>query len=320
LDRLLILLSILALLITGSIKLAHYAYSMILAPLYDHYFSPAEPVAAEPDIYYFSTVDPAILLSKNVLLMEAGTQKILLDKQGQERIYPASMSKIMTVLAALEVIDDLNQTVCVGKDIFPALYAADATTVGFLPDEEVKVLDLLYGAMLPSGADASMMLALHAGGSEREFISLMNWIAKDIGMNDTLFANTTGLHNDSHYTTAKDLALLLDYALKNPVFRTVFTASEYEVAGTNKHPEGLTMSSSLFKRLHDPQIDGGTILGGKTGYTREAGLCMASLAEKAGAEFILITAGAAGNYQSEPAYIYDALTVYEGLGYAKNDE
>jgi D-alanyl-D-alanine carboxypeptidase (penicillin-binding protein 5/6) len=164
--------------------------------------------------------------------------------------------------------------------------------------------------LLPSGADAAMGLAIRISGSESEFSKLMNKKAKEIGMDDTNFTNVTGLHDDNHYTTVKDIAKLLQYALKNEIFYEIFTTVRCSTSSTNRHPGGITFYSTLSKKVDTYEFDGGRIIGGKTGYTEEAGLCLASLAEKNGSKYILVTAGAAGDNYTEQYHIMDALTVY----------
>lgn len=142
----------------------------------------------------------------------------------------------------------------------------------------------------------------------------MNEKAVELDMNDTHFENVTGLHDRNHYSTAKDLSFLLCYALENALFREIFTATQYTVHETNKHPSGTILHSTLFKKLKSPDIENGKILGGKTGYTDEAGLCLASLARKDEDEYILISVGANGNHKTEQYNITDALMVYNSIG------
>jgi len=143
---------------------------------------------------------------------------------------------------------------------------------------------------------------------------MMNQKAADLGMKNTHFENATGLHAENHYTTVKDLAILLSYALQNETFREIFTSSRHSTQPTNKHPGGITFYSTLFADLNTPNISGGEILGGKTGYTAEAGLCLASLAKVGNREYILISAGAKGDHNSEQYNISDALAVYNSIG------
>jgi len=198
--------------------------------------------------------------------------------------------------------------------MFEELTKADATMAGFLPEENVRAIDLLYGALLPSGAECCIGLAVQIAGTEQNFVKMMNQKSAKLGMNNTHFKNTTGLHDENHYTTVKDLAILLSYALQNDTFKEIFTSSRHSTQPTNKHPDGITFYSSMFEQLSDPGISGGKILGGKTGYTDKAGLCLASLATKGKQEYILITADAGGNHKSEQYNITDALAVYNSLG------
>ena len=142
----------------------------------------------------------------------------------------------------------------------------------------------------------------------------MNKKAADLGMYNTHFENTTGLHDDNHYTTVKDLAILLSDALQNDTFQEVFTKPRHSTPPTNKHPGGITYYSTMFEKLSDQNIIGGEILGGKTGYTDEAGLCLASFAKVGKQEYILISAGAKGDPYSEQYNITDALAVYNSIG------
>jgi D-alanyl-D-alanine carboxypeptidase (penicillin-binding protein 5/6) len=142
----------------------------------------------------------------------------------------------------------------------------------------------------------------------------MNQKAAELGMHDTHFTNATGLHDENHYTTVKDMAVLLSYALRNDEFREIFTSFRHTTKPTNKHPVGITFYSTMFENLKGTNITGGEVLGGKTGYTDEAGLCLASLAKTGGKEYILVTAGARGDHKSEQYNITDALAVYNSLG------
>lgn len=129
-------------------------------------------------------------------------------------------------------------------------------------------------------------------------------------MTGTHFCNPTGLHDPEHVSTVRDMARLTEAALQNETFRKLFTTERYTVPATNCHPQGFTMRSTLLSQLDGTALHSGRILGGKTGYTGEAGLCLASLAEVKGREYILVTAGAGGNHSTAPYHIEDAVTVY----------
>jgi D-alanyl-D-alanine carboxypeptidase (penicillin-binding protein 5/6) len=239
---------------------------------------------------------------------------ILMEKKSEQNIYPASLTKMMTAIVAIENLPNLQQKIELEKSMFQDLYNTDAALAGFQPNEEVRAIDLLYGTLLPSGAECCIGLACHIAGSEQNFVRMMNQKAADLGMNNTHFENVTGLHDDSHYTTVKELSILLSYALQDDTFREIFTSFRHTTQATNIHPDGITFYSTLFNQLNDSNIISGKILGGKTGYTTQAGLCLASLAEIDGKEYILITTGAEGNHTSEQYNITDALEVYSRLG------
>ncbi|MDG0790018.1 serine hydrolase [Cohnella ginsengisoli] len=257
------------------------------------------------------------LHSTHAILVRLDDGRVLMDKKMEDRVYPASLTKIMTAILAIERIPDLKKTVKLEPDMFETLRQQNASMAGFLPGERVSAIDLLYGAMLPSGADASVGLATRVAGSEPKFAKLMNGKAKSIGMTDTHFVNATGLHDPDHYTTVKDLSVLLAYALKNETFRQVFTASRHLTAPTDLHPDGIRLRSSMFKELGESGLAGEEIAGGKTGYTEKAGLCLASLGRLNGKEYILVTTGAKGDRKTTEAYdIADAVRVYSELGNA----
>lgn len=248
--------------------------------------------------------------STHVLLTDLQSGQAVYSSGAAEKVYPASLTKIATVLCALEKNGDLSKSVTLQSADFQGLKAQNAAVAGFKVNEKVTVKDLLYGAMLPSGAEAAKGLANHLFGSEKKMVEEMNNLAGRLGMTGSHFANVTGLHDRNHYTTAADMSRLLQYALQNPDFRAIFTARRYTVPATNLHTEGFTVRSLLFQGLSDPSFPGGEILGGKTGYTSEAGLCLASLARKDGKEYILVTMGAPGDHGTEQYNIADALTLY----------
>lgn len=250
------------------------------------------------------------LNSSCVLLMRRSDGQVLLEENADQKIYPASMSKIMTAVVAIESLADLEEKIVLNEALFDALWRENAATAGFLPGEEATALDLLYGAMLPSGAECAVGLAEHVAGSEKEYVQLMNDKALRLGLEDTSYANASGLHHRRHYTTARDMARLLDYAVENDIFREIITSPRHATSGTRLHPDGLVLNSTLFSRLESPQAGGGSILGGKTGYTEEAGQCLAAVAELDGEEYILITAGALpGDFRTQQLHIDDAIAV-----------
>jgi D-alanyl-D-alanine carboxypeptidase (penicillin-binding protein 5/6) len=258
----------------------------------------------EPDLY-----------SSHALVLSFDSEEILLDKGSKEKIYPASLTKIMTVITAIENLEDLNKQITISQKIINELKAENSSMAGFLPGEKAAAIDLLYGAMLPSGGECCLSLAEDIAGSEAAFVRLMNEKAAELGMEQTQFMNTTGLHDPEHYTTVWDLAVLLKYSLQNDTFRQIFTARKHSTSPTNLHPDGITMYSTMFQKLPKDIPDDFKLLGGKTGYTGKAGLCLASLAKIGDREYIMVSAGAEGNHNTEQYNLTDALSVYGLIGH-----
>lgn len=258
----------------------------------------------------------ASLDSPYAILLDGSSGEVLASKRGEEKIFPASMVKMMTVLVAIENISDLDRTITMSYDYFDALYEQDASRAGFEPGEEAQIRDLLYGAMLPSGAECCMELARLAAGSETDFVDLMNEKAAELRLTQTHFTNCTGLHNDDEYSTPHEIATVLRAGLQNETFRDVITTHRYSVPPTSEHPDGFTFWSTMFKAMESETVTGGEIMGGKTGFTDEAGRCLASMAEIDGNEYILVTAGWAADPRTEMYNINDAFLGYNILGNA----
>lgn len=261
-------------------------------------------------------VDLQTLDSPYAILIDSASGAVIGSKHGEEVIYPASMTKVMTVLVAIEQIKDLDQTIQMSYDYYDALYAADASRAGFDPGEDAVIRDLLYGALLPSGAECCMELTVQAAGSESAFVEKMNQKVQELGLTQTHFTNCTGLHDEDQYTTPHEMALILKEALKNKTFREVFTTPSYTVKATSVHPDGFTFQSTMFKNMQSPIVIGGEIKGGKTGYTQAAGHCLASMAEIEGREYIQVTAGWAENPRTDLYHINDAYLGYNLVGRA----
>lgn len=256
---------------------------------------------------------PDEIYSPNVILINLENDKVLYEKNKDEKVFPASLTKIMTTIVALEKLPNLNEKIKLTNKIFEKLKNTGAAVAGFSLDESIPIIDLLYGIMLPSGAEAAIGIAEDISGSEENFVKLMNEKAKVLNMQNTHFANVTGLHNENHYTTVNDLSILLKYALKNEIFKEIFTTEKYTTAPTNSHPEGLILISRMHHKIYTTNLENGKILGGKTGYTPEAGLCLASLASVYDKEYILITTGAKGSNLTEQYNLIDAIQIYNGI-------
>lgn len=259
-------------------------------------------------------VDLQHLYSPYSILIDLDSGTCLAEHNAQAKMYPASLTKIMTAVLAIENTVDMEEVITFPTDFFQQLYAEDASMAGFQPGEIARLRDLLYGILLPSGAECCMAFVNRIAGSEDVFVEMMNQKARELGMDHTHFCNATGLHDPEHYSTVEDISILLQYALKDEDFKEAFTSSRYSSLPSEQHPEGFTFYSTMFQYMDTTEVTGGRIIGGKTGYTEEAGLCLASLAEINGKEYILVTAKANGTHQTEQFHILDAINVYCQIG------
>ena len=251
--------------------------------------------------------------SKHAILYNLNEDKIIFEKNSNEITSIASLTKIMTTIVAIENIENLDAKVTITERDFNGLY--DASLAGFEVGDEVTYRDLLYGTMLPSGAEASQALANNISGSDNVFAGLMNEKAKELGMKNTHFVNTSGLDVNNHYSTVYDVAVLLKYCLNNKTFKTIFESTSYKTSNGE-----LTLYSTFRYTAIKFNYKSDYILGAKTGYTDDAGKCLASIAYDQNNDilYLLVTTGA--NTSTDDAYhIKDATNIYtyyfENYGY-----
>lgn len=239
--------------------------------------------------------------SDKYILYNMNETEILSEKNSHEKAYVASLTKIMTVLVAIENIDDYTKKVTISNDMLRNI-EWDVSVVGFKVGQTVTYDDLLYGTMLESGADAVNGLAYSISGSEKKFVELMNSKAKEIGLSETHFANPVGLFDVNNYSSASDMAKLLIFALKNEKFKEVFTAKDYNYSIGGK------ASSTLSKYNKNSGFDISNITGSKTGYINAAGYCLASTATINNVDYLLITLNAMNGIST--SHIKDSLSIY----------
>lgn len=242
------------------------------------------------------------LKSKNVILYNLTDNYKLVDIKSDEKVQIASLTKIMTTIVSIENIKDLDEKIILNSDVFKDI--REYTKAGFKNGDKVSYRDLLYGAMLPSGADAVNALMFNVTSSKEEFIKLMNDKAKELKMVNTNFDNGIGMDSKDNYSTAYDLAILLNYAINNSEFKKIFTAKEYRVEGTS-----LNLKSTL--SLYGSNLDVSSISGSKSGFTDGAGVCLASIATINDVDYLLIVLGANSNNKSNA--VRDTVNVYEYL-------
>ncbi len=244
--------------------------------------------------------------AKYALLVDIDENKVIAYKNENIRMYPASLTKVMTLIVAVENISNLSDTVVITDEIVNQMIYQNASRAGFFPGETPTLKDVLYGMILPSGGDASLAAAEYVSGSEEAFVELMNDKAKEMGLKNTHFTNVVGLHDEKHYSTATDMALILEYAIQNDICREILSCYEYAIEPTVQNPEGLLLTSDLFSRMYGDEMPDVLIKGGKTGFTDEAGNCIESFAEVNGKKYILVLCGGTTNWNN----IYNTLSAY----------
>jgi D-alanyl-D-alanine carboxypeptidase (penicillin-binding protein 5/6) len=250
--------------------------------------------------------------SDQALMVRLRDGAVFFDKASTEKMYPASMTKMMTCLIALEKLPDLKADMTIYQEDIDAHYKEGASCAGFSANETVPIQDVLYGIMLPSGAECCVAISRQVAGSEAAFVELMNQKAKDLGMSNTNFTNPIGLHNENHYSTCEDFIKLEKAALENETFREIFTTRDYTTTATQQHPAGISWTNTSFKHLTTTNLSNGALYeGGKTGYTSEALQTLASIAKYGEDEYIMVTAHGSGVAH---ANIDDAVTLYSRLG------
>jgi len=247
------------------------------------------------------------IATTNAILVDVNNRTILAERDSDEQIYPASMTKVMTILVAAENIEDFTDTFTMTADIINPLIEAEASRVGFEDGETITITDLLYGAALPSGADATAAIAEYVSDSEEAFVELMNEKAEELGMNNTHFVTTSGLHDEDHYSTVSDIAILMYAAMQNDICSEVLSTYQYTTTKTTQHPDGIALESTMFSHMYGTEVTGLTIEAGKTGYTDEAGNCLVSYAtDDNGGIYICVIAKSTTYKQA----IYDTFAIY----------
>ena len=241
--------------------------------------------------FAFADFDPASISTPYVCLMEAETGAVLYEHNAQEQAFPASTTKIMTCILTIEMCDDLYETINIGRGFDTG--GSVTRPYALTRDEEIRIIDLLYCTMMVSGNDASSALAIYLAGSQEEFANLMNKKAAEIGMVNTHFVNANGLHDENHYTTAYDMALLAQYAMQNQAFRDIVSTETFEVPATNKNPARLLENANrlIHTKADTDNLEYAYATGIKTGDTAYAGRCLVASAQHDGVELLLVLFG-----------------------------
>ena len=243
-----------------------------------------------------STID-ITLTSKEAIIYNLNDDNVIYEKNSNEQTKIASLTKIMTSLVVLENINNIDDTVTVEYKDLQGLkgYAV----AGFKAGDTVTYKDLLYALMLPSAADAANILARNIAGNTEEFVNMMNDKANKLGLKNTKFSNPIGMDNDN-YSTAYDLSIILKEAIKSDLFKELYNTDSYTTTNNIK----LTKTTSKIASKYN--LDISNLTGSKTGFTDEAGYCLASTATYNDVNYLVVTL----NSEELPNHIKDTLNLY----------
>ena len=247
---------------------------------------------------YSVYADDFDITGEYVTLYNMNEDTLLYSKNDTKKTSIASLTKMMTTLVAIEEIDNLDKIVTIKERDFEG--TVGYSKAGFKVGDKVTYRDLLYGIILPSGADAVNAVVNNTLGYDK-FIKKMNETAKKIGMNDTSYANPVGKDDENNYSTSNDLAKLLKYALKNKTFKTIFTTKNYKTSN------GINLESTVNSYKNILNTD--EIKGAKSGFTKDAGRCLASITTLNNVDYLLVVI----NSSTTSPYnaVKDTITIYD---------
>ncbi len=220
--------------------------------------------------------------AKSAVLIETGANRIIFEKNSQEKLPMASTTKIMTAICALENTPQLDKKVRVAD----AAVGTEGSSIYLKCGESLTVRELIYGLMLNSGNDAAIAIAYAVCGDLDKFVELMNDTARKIGALNTSFKNPNGLDENGHYTTAADLALIASYALKNEEFKNIVSTYRKNIPYEGYSYERQLKNHNKMLKMYDGCV------GVKTGFTKKSGRCLVSAAERGGAQLVAVTLNA----------------------------
>lgn len=223
---------------------------------------------------------------KSAILIEADTGAILYEKNSHEKLYPASITKIMTGLLTIENCNMDDMVTYSGQAL--ATLPFDAAKLGLVNGESMSIKDSLYSLLLRSCNDVAVGLSYHISGGEEEFAKLMTERAKSLGALDTNFVNASGLHDDNHYTTAYDMALITKAAIANPIFTEISGTQQYALSPTNMCDISRNQVNRHLMLVSTSANFYAYAIAGKTGYTDEAGRTLVTVAKKDGKTLICV--------------------------------
>lgn len=249
------------------------------------------------------------IASPSALLMDLNTGKILYEKNINKEMYPASLTKVMTAVLALENCE-LTDVATVSENAVMSI-SSGYVTANLKIGEEVTIEQLLSVLLVGSANDSAVVIAEHISGSVEEFSILMNNKAKELGCTSTNFSNPYGAHEESHYSTAYDLALIAKHAMQNETFRTLVSTTSYTLPTTNKYDKEDRYFSTTNALLYNNEYSYKYATGVKTGFTTPAKNCLIASAKKNDLELLTVVLGADQNEQGKSNRYLDTINLFE---------
>lgn len=247
------------------------------------------------------------VISEYAVLIDLSDGHVVARKNADTVIYPASMTKVMTVLVAAENITDLDAEYAVSQETMNYVFTNDCSAVNYEVGEVVTARELFYGTILPSGADAALTLADAACGSKDAFVDAMNDKAAELGLAGTAhFENPVGIFSEDNKCTVIDMAMIMKAALENEMCFKALSAHKYRTAETEEHPDGISISNRFLRRIEDLETPG-EVVAAKTGFVNQSRNCAVSYFEAYdGKEYICVTGKSSSAWQA----IYDHVEIY----------
>ena len=239
--------------------------------------------------------------AKSMCVLEQDSKRVLYQKDMDTMRPNASTTKIVTAITVIQNCTNLDEVITVDN----ASIGVEGTSIYLRKGEQLSVRDLLYGLMLRSGNDSAVALAYHIGGTEENFVKMMNELCVTVGAKNTNFANPHGLDATNHYTTAYDLALVTAYALNNPIFAEIVSTKHHTIPATNiSDARYLTNKNRLLNSL-----DG--CVGVKTGFTSRAGRCLVSAIKRNGITLVCVVLNCGPMFEESVALLNKAYSEYD---------
>lgn len=262
----------------------------------------------------YETINLKDATFSTAVLLDSSTNEIVAGLKYDKKIYPASLTKLMTLLVAAEHVTDMNAKYKFTDSDIDPLIDENASRAGYVAGDEATMEDLMYAAILPSGADGTLGLAKAIAGSEEAFVQMMNDKVAELGLMDTHFVNASGLHDKNHYSSAQDIAVITKACMDNEICRKVLCAEEFTTHPTDEFEDGIELESIFHSRFGGYYIDAdqngeedARVMGGKTGFTDEAMFTLSTVVDYNGKEYICVTTKS----ESDTAATEDTILVYE---------